>query len=296
MSKSVFTHRVGTRYDDLPESRYHFPKSYLRQVERSLGDLIVYYEPRRDNGRQAYVATARVIDISPDLRQPGYFYASVAHYMVFPAIVPYRIGAHYFESRLRGADGEPNLGTFRRAVRDIPDQEFEAILAAGFLPALDDPNNSEQPGQERAHLHEPDEAFDRRIIQTLVSRPFRDRAFKAAIRNAYQDTCAFTGLKLINGGGRPEIDAAHIRPVSEGHNGPDSVRNGLALCKTAHWLFDRGLVTLGDDFKIVQAKGLVSPEISRLLHTDGMARVPTESHFRPHSQFLQYHRDRIFKG
>jgi putative restriction endonuclease len=34
------------------------------------------------------------------------------------------------------------------------------------------------------------------------------------------------------------------------------VRNGLALCKTAHWLFDRGLVTLDDDLKIVQAKGL----------------------------------------
>jgi putative restriction endonuclease len=295
MAKSVFTHRVGSPYDDLPESRYHFPQTYLRQVERSLGDLIVYYEPRRDGGRQSYVATAQVVDISPDPRQPGHFYASLAQYMVFPRAVPYRAGERFFESKLRGNNGETNLGTFQRAVREIPDHEFEVILETAFLPALDDPNNADLSSGP-PYLQEPMEAFDRQIVQTLISRPFRDRAFKAAIRDAYQDTCAFTGLRLINGGGRPEVDAAHIRPVGDGHNGPDSIRNGLALCKTAHWLFDRGLITLADDYKIVQAKGLVAPEISRLLNVDGMARVPAAAHLKPHIQFLQYHRDQIFKG
>ena len=36
-----------------------------------------------------------------------------------------------------------------------------------------------------------------------------------------------TGLKLINGGGRCEIEAAHIIPVAK--NGPDSPRNGIAF-------------------------------------------------------------------
>jgi putative restriction endonuclease len=296
MSKSVFTHRVGSRYDDLPESKYHFPQTYLRQVERSIGDLIVYYEPRRDNGRQSYVATARVVDVKPDPQQPGHFYALISEYLEFPQTVPYRIGDQFFESRLRAANGTTNLGTAQRAVREVPEHEFEAILAAAFSTTASEPSQNDLARQVGLSLNEPAEAFDRPIVQTLVSRPFRDIAFKAAIRRAYKDTCAFTGLKLINGGGRPEIDAAHIRPVGEGHNGPDSVRNGLALCKTAHWLFDRGLVTLDDGLKIVQAKGLVSPEVSRLLHADGIARVPVESHFRPHSQFLQYHRDRIFKG
>ncbi len=38
-------------YDDLRSSRYHFPRTYLRQVEGARGDWIVYYEPRRGERR-----------------------------------------------------------------------------------------------------------------------------------------------------------------------------------------------------------------------------------------------------
>jgi len=71
------------------------------------------------------------------------------------------------------------------------------------------------------------ETFDRPIVERLVARPFREAAFAGAVKSAYADTCAMTGLKIINGGGRAEVQAAHIRPVAD--RGPDSVRNGLAL-------------------------------------------------------------------
>ncbi len=44
---------------------------------------------------------------------------------------------------------------------------------------------------------------------------------------AYDERCAITGLKLINGRGRAEVAAAHIRPVEA--SGPDIVSNGCAL-------------------------------------------------------------------
>jgi len=50
LAKAVFTTAVGSIYDDLPEYRYHFPRTYLRQVEAAVGDWIVYYEPRRTKG------------------------------------------------------------------------------------------------------------------------------------------------------------------------------------------------------------------------------------------------------
>lgn len=69
MSKAVLTTKVDPTYDDLPEQRYHFPRTYLRQVEAAQGDWIVYYEPRRPSGdlmktggRQANFATARITD------------------------------------------------------------------------------------------------------------------------------------------------------------------------------------------------------------------------------------------
>ena|ERR1700738_681111 len=73
MPKAIFTTKIDPTYDDLPEERYHFPRTYLRQVEAARGNWIVYYEPRRRSvdlssrgGRQAYFATARVDRIEPD--------------------------------------------------------------------------------------------------------------------------------------------------------------------------------------------------------------------------------------
>ncbi len=47
--KGIFTTKPVPSYDDLPEVRYHFPKTYLNQVERTVGDWIAYYEPRLGN-------------------------------------------------------------------------------------------------------------------------------------------------------------------------------------------------------------------------------------------------------
>ncbi|WP_245262651.1 hypothetical protein [Ensifer sp. BR816] len=38
MSKAVLTTKVDPTYDDLPEQRYHFPRTYLRQVEAARGE------------------------------------------------------------------------------------------------------------------------------------------------------------------------------------------------------------------------------------------------------------------
>lgn len=69
------------------------------------------------------------------------------------------------------------------------------------------------------------------------------------VLQAYGSRCAITGLRLINGGGRAEVEAAHIRPVEA--SGPDIVSNGIALSGTAHWMFDRGLISVADDLQIL---------------------------------------------
>jgi putative restriction endonuclease len=100
---------------------------------------------------------------------------------------------------------------------------------------------------------------------------------------------------MRNGGGRSEVDAAHIKPVGDGHDGPDSVRNGLALSKTIHRMFDRGLLSIDSDGKILRAEKLVPEPVKRLLHPSGYALFPEQAREKPHPAFLEYHRDRIFK-
>ena len=127
MTKAVFTTRINSIYDDLPEVRYHFPRSYLRSVERVVGDWATYYEPRRttsdinsSGGRQAYFAMARVMSIERDPEQEDHFYAPVSDYLEFDQAVPFREGNHYYESGLRREDGKTSKGAFGRSVFQIP--------------------------------------------------------------------------------------------------------------------------------------------------------------------------------
>lgn len=298
--RAVFTTKVDPAYDDLPEQRYHFPRTYLRQAEAAVGDWTVYYEPRRPGGagtggRQAYFATARVTGIRRDPVRDDHFYADVADYLEFDRPVPFREGGRYYESALQRDDGGTSKGAFGRSVRGVPDAEFDAILAAGFVPILGQGAARDSLGAQLPTGFEDEPAtFERPIVERLVGRPFREAAFALAVKRAYGDTCALTGLKIVNGGGRAEAQAAHIRPVAS--DWPDSVRNGLALSATVHWMFDRGLVSVDDDLSILTARDRLPEAVTRLFLPDGRIAAPARPELRPHPLFLRYHREHVFKG
>ncbi|MDX9859451.1 MAG: HNH endonuclease [Rhodospirillales bacterium] len=300
MTRAVFTTKVDSSYDDLPEIRYHFPRTYLRAAERAVGDWIVYYEPRRTSGdlssrggRQAYFATARVTTIEPDSIRPDHFYALVTDYLELDHPVPFKEGEHYYESSLRRVDGGTSKGAFGRAVRLLADHEYDLILQAGFATLLAQTIEAESNYSIPGVAEEP-ATFERPIIESVVARPFREAAFARHVKAAYDNTCAITGIKLINGGGRAEVQAAHIRPVHA--KGPDSIRNGIALSGTVHWMFDRGLISIDDDYTILVARDRVPDTVLRLINSEGCLSVPPRPDRRPHPQFLRYHRHEVFKG
>ncbi len=272
----------------------------MNAIQQAVGDWAIYYEPRRTStelssrgGRMAYFATARITHVAPDPSTPDHFYAYVADFLEFERYVPFREEAHYYESALRRPDGGTSKGMFGRAVRPIPDQEYDLILKAGFASLLPFSNGA-PTGEIASGLEEESSIFERPIIERVVARPFRDAAFSRLIKSAYGDACAITGLKIINGGGRSEVQAAHIRPVAS--KGPDSVRNGLALSGTIHWMFDRGLISIDDDYSILTAQGRVPDTLDRLIRPERCIATPSRTEFRPHPQFLKFHRDHVFKG
>ena len=155
LAKGVFTTKVNPTYDDLPEVRYHFPKTYLNQVKATVGDWIVYYEPRRQDandasrgGRQVYFATARVQRIAADPHRPDHYYVFVTDFLEFEHMVPFRQGGKYLEDALMKADGSTNKGAFGRSVRLISDNEYQLILQLGFTKGSSQNNrlNSEVSG------------------------------------------------------------------------------------------------------------------------------------------------------
>ncbi len=297
MANAIFTTKVSPEYDDIPEIRYHFPKTYYRQACEAIGDWILYYEPRREShspsghgGRKCYFATAHVRSIERDPKTENHYYAFVSDYIEFPRPVPFRTGTTYPERALQKEDGSTNKGRFGRAVRTIPKMDFERILYLGF----DDTVPMETEGNNLLIAAEDPAEYGVPRARILSERAARDAAFGKTIRGLYGSTCALTGLCIINGGGACEIEAAHIRPVA--NEGPDSSRNGLALCRTVHWLFDRGIVSLDSDGRILAANEKLPDQLRGLLNENRTALLPQDPARRPHPLYLDYHRNVVCKG
>ncbi|WP_398475595.1 HNH endonuclease [Tardiphaga sp.] len=298
MGFGVFIHRTDSIYDDSPAERYQFPSQYLSRAQTFVDDWVVYYEPRKVEATRGYFAIARVQQIIPDPATQGMYLALIepSSYLDFSTHVPFTDVNGVIERGVLNEQGRIS-GRAQSAVRPISPADFERIVERGlgedaeFLPRVGDAQAPLQLDETQTPFQ-----FDetRERLDYLTSRIVRDRTFRRIILDAYDRRCAVTGLKLINGGGRAEVDAAHIKPVEA--NGPDIISNGIALSGTAHWMFDRGLISLSDDLKILisrQVNDVVS--IQGLLNKSGQAISPRRASQRPHPHFLSWHRENCFK-
>lgn len=133
----------------------------------------------------------------------------------------------------------------------------------------------------------------------------RDRTFRQNVVEAYDGTCAVCGQRLLDAtsGEYFEVEAAHIYPVSgidpadTTEGGPDTIKNGVALCRTHHWAFDNGWFTTTDDYRIdvvenqsIDGYDVLAPHDGERLHLpDGRTEWPAK-------HYLAAHREKVFSG
>ena len=88
-----------------------------------------------------------------------------------------------------------------------------------------------------------------RLFLKLLIEKVRDRNFRKSVLDAYDERCAITGLKLLNGGGRAEVSSCSYQ-ISRNTMAPTLSATGWLFRETAHWMFDRGLVGLTAELEI----------------------------------------------
>ena len=188
-----------------------------------------------------------------------------------------------------------------------------ARLDEGFLACLHDAGFRKQlrrvviaryfadPG-ERAALYglvrmpvPPDDVVkaDARLYETDRERG-REARFRLTVVPAYNYTCALTGYRCVTVEAGSIVDAAHIHQFADSRN--NHPQNGIALCKNAHWLFDQGLWSVTDDYRVIVASErfhesgdetfLLGSIVGKRIH------LPVDRDYWPGKGYLAWHRER----
>lgn len=83
------------------------------------------------------------------------------------------------------------------------------------------------------------------LVSTKINKRKRDPKFRINVMEAYDYKCSICGLSLNLSSQKIPMEAAHIHWFAQG--GTCDVNNGLSLCPTHHFSFDRGLWSLSPD-------------------------------------------------
>lgn len=151
-------------------------------------------------------------------------------------------------------------------------------------------------------LYDPEENYARKVIRKFdqlnqAEREeeliLRSHIFRKAVLEIYDGRCAISGIKLEFGKNVTIIDACHIIPFADGKG--DTITNGIALSPTLHRAFDRGMVSVTDDYRVLVHPRLTDhfPEVGIQQFANQEIKLPNDSRFYPSLGKLKQHRSRF---
>ena len=135
-------------------------------------------------------------------------------------------------------------------------------------------------------LYEPEVNYSKKVIRQISEVPsevreelivLRSTIFRKAILEIYNNQCSVSGLKVEDANRNSLVDACHIMPFAETYN--DSIKNGLALSPTFHRAFDRGLIAISDNYKV-----LVHPKLKDFRPDSGIRQYENQSIYLPDNE------------
>lgn len=136
---------------------------------------------------------------------------------------------------------------------------------------------------------EEDNPEEEAVEEVRGANLFTSVSFRDFVLYAYGYKCAITG-RSIRYKNLNNLEAAHIQPRAQ--SGTYLPCNGLALCRDMHWAFDKGFITITDDYTVEVHEEVKTTILSEI---DGKKiMVPDDPYFQPEKKFLKHHRENIF--
>lgn len=126
-----------------------------------------------------------------------------------------------------------------------------------------------------------------KTINTSVEVRVNQKFFRKMILASYNESCCITGLN------QPELlVASHIVPWSVDKKNRLNPSNGLCLNTLHDRAFDRGLVTIDENYRVMVSS---KSEPHELIAKYDRHIITLPTRFLPDHSFLKYHREHIFQ-
>lgn len=156
--------------------------------------------------------------------------------------------------------------------------------------------------QEKAHEGEYLKQLEEEVLDSTVNTQInmvaeeevlylRGSAFRKAVPRAYGFSCAISGMRVI-AAEVSMIDACHIIPFSISHD--DTIRNGIALCPNLHRAFDRHLISIDDDYRVLLKTNFaeaVESDYGIKKYEGRQLLLPSDQKHWPSKENLAWHRE-----
>ena len=121
--------------------------------------------------------------------------------------------------------------------------------------------------------------------------------FRMTVLNTYENRCCVTGLNRME-----LLVASHIKPWKDSDERTERTNpmNGLCLNSLHDKAFDKGLITIDKDYKIIVSNKIMNAEMDEETKTWFMGysghQIILPKRFLPGREFIEYHNDVIFQG
>lgn len=128
--------------------------------------------------------------------------------------------------------------------------------------------------------------------QVLTTQRIKQHFFRRAVLSSYRGRCCMSGLSDTR-----LLIASHIVPWSQDKQNRLNPSNGLCLSAIHDRAFDKGLMTLTDDLKIVISDNLKRRDdvfVREVLLPLHGRTIESPERFAPQPEFVAWHRNAIF--
>lgn len=133
----------------------------------------------------------------------------------------------------------------------------------------------------------------RDVIREIKTR-VNQSVFREMVLSNYDNKCAITGIDIYQ-----LLAASHIIPWAKNKSERLNPENGICLSPLYDKAFDKGLIGIRTDCKIILSKNLKAKENNQF-YKDYFAsvenlKISNALSYAPRKEFLQYHLDTIFE-